>query len=76
MRFDRGRISLLVRCDPPAFKSLSQELALADSRPVFHHAWQVTGPDSVQWRTPAQGSTDAEMLSAACAVVIRRKAAA
>lgn len=76
MRFDRGRLSLLVRCDPPAFKSLSEELALGESHPVFRQEWPVTGPDSARWRTPEPRSTDAEMLSATCAVAIRRKGAA
>ncbi len=74
MRFDRGRISLLVRCDSSAFKSMSQELALGDARPVFHQKWPVSGLDSAQWRKPHPGTTDAEMLSATCAFVTARKA--
>ncbi len=73
MRFDRGRISLLVRCDPPASKSLTEELALGDARPVFHQVWPVRGPDAVQWRTPEAGSTDAEMLRATCAALAARE---
>ncbi len=72
MRFDRGRISLLVRCAPPAFKSLTEELALGDARPVFHQVWPSSGPDAVQWRTPEAGSTDAAMLRATCALLAAR----
>ncbi len=73
LRFDRGRIRLLVRCEPLAFKSVSQELALRGSRPVFHKAWPQTGPDSVAWRVPQPDATDARFLRAACALLERRR---
>ncbi len=75
MRFDRGRIRLLIRCDSAAFKSVSEELALGDARPVFHEQWPLAGPQAVTWRGPAQGSTDAQLLDAACALLRRHGAA-
>jgi hypothetical protein len=67
MRFDRGRIALLVRCDPLAYRSVSQELALGDARPVFHEEWASGGPDAPAWRVPERGATDDRFLRAACA---------
>jgi hypothetical protein len=55
LRFDRGRIALLVRCDPGSFKSISEELALGDVRPVFNQRWELTGPDAVPWNVPQAG---------------------
>ena len=75
MRFDRGRISLLVRFDPPASRSRSEDLARGASRPVFHQQWQLSGANAVQWRTPQPGTTDAEMLRATCALLTTRKGA-
>ena len=72
LRFDRGRIRLLVRCDPVAFKSLSQELALGNSRPAFHQEWQLRGPNAVPWRTPKTGATDDQFLRAACGLLSER----
>ena len=71
LRFDRGRIRLLVRCAPLAFKSVSQELALGDSRPVSHQQWRLNGPNAVPWRTPEAGATDDRFLRAACELLPR-----
>ncbi len=75
LRFDRGRIRLRVRCDPLAFESVSQELALGASRPVFHREWPQSGPDAAAWRVPEAGTTDDRFLRAACAVLAGRRAA-
>ncbi len=72
LRFDRGRIRLRVRCDPLAFKSVSQELALGGARPVFHQQWPQSGPDAVAWRTPDAGATDDRFLRAACVTLTSR----
>jgi hypothetical protein len=71
-RFDRGRIQLLVRCRPLAFKSVSQELALGDAVPVFRQNWPVEGPGAAPWRTPEPGSTDDRFLREACRIVGQR----
>ncbi len=73
LRFDRGRIRLLVRCHPLSFKSVSQELALGDSRPVFRQAWPPRGPHALPWRVPAADATDGRFLSAACAILEARR---
>ena len=73
MRFDRGRIQLLVRCRPLSFKSVSEELALGDRRPIFHKAWPQRGPDSATWRAPDSGATDDQFLRAACAILEARR---
>ncbi len=72
LRFDRGRIRLLVRCDPLAFKSVSQELALGGARPVFHQEWPPRGPNAGVWRVPEAGATDDRFLRAACGVLADR----
>lgn len=69
LRFDRGRTTLLVRCTPLGFKSVSEDLALGDASPIFHQAWQLTGPHAVAWRAPDSGSTDDQLLRAACSIV-------
>jgi hypothetical protein len=76
LRFDRGRIRLLVRCDSFAFKSVSQDLALGDARPIFHQEWPLTGPNAVAWRVPTTGTTDDLMLRAACGLLPARHGAA
>ena len=76
MRFDRGRIRLLVRCNVLAFKSVSEELALGDARPVFHRDWPLTGPHAAQWRSPLAGATDGRLLGAACTLLRARDGAA
>ncbi len=75
LRFDRGRIRLLVRCTPLEFKSMSEELALGDSPPVFRQAWQLTGRDAVAWRVPQPGTTDAQFLRTACGYLVERRGA-
>ncbi len=72
IRFDRGRIRLLVRCDPLAFKSVSEELALGDAPPVFHQEWPLQGTGAAPRRTPKAGVTDDRFLREACRVVGRR----
>ena len=72
LRFDRGRIRLLVRCEPLAFRSVSEELALGGAPPVFHKEWRRSGPDSSAWRAPAAGTTDDRFLRAACDRLGRR----
>jgi hypothetical protein len=64
--FDRGRMRLLVRCAPLAFKSVSEELALGDAPPLFEKRWPVSGSDSAVWRAPEPESTDGRFLHAAC----------
>ena len=75
LRFDRGRIRLLVRCAPLAFKSVSQELALGTAPPVFHKEWNLHGRDSVTWNTPDTAATDGHFLRAACDILSRRRRA-
>jgi hypothetical protein len=72
MTFDRGRICLLVRCDPLAFKSVSQELALGDAPPVFHQTWPLKGPAAVPWRAPEAGATDERFLRESCRMIQKR----
>ncbi len=72
LRFDRGRIRLRVRCNPRAFKSVSEELALGEGRPVFHQEWPQSSPNAVAWRVPAAGATDDRFLRAACVVLSDR----
>lgn len=76
MRFDRGRIRLLVRCNALAFKSVSEELALGDARPVFYRDWPLTGPNAAPWRSPPAGATDGRLLAAACTLLRARDGAA
>ncbi len=71
-RFDRARICLLVRCNPLAFKSVSQELALGDARPVFRQEWPLDGPQAVPWRVPEAGSTDDRFLRESCRLIRER----
>lgn len=72
LRFDRGRIRLLLRCDPLAFKSVSQDLGLGDARPVSHREWPLDGPNAVGWQSPKPGATDDQFIRAACAVLEER----
>ncbi len=72
VRFDRARIRLLVRCNPLAFKSVSEELALGDARPAFRQEWPLDGPGAVPWRVPEAGSTDDRFLRESCRVIERR----
>lgn len=69
LRFDRARTALLVRCQPLEFKSVSEDLALGDAPPIFHQAWQLTGPNAVVWRVPDAGSTDDQLLRATCSIL-------
>ncbi len=69
IRFDRGRIRLLVRCSPLTFKSVSEELALGDAPPVFHQEWPVSGPQAAPWRTPEAGGTDDRFLRESCRIM-------
>lgn len=71
LRFDRGRIRLLVRCQPLAFKSVSQDLALGDARPVSRIHWPLSGPKAVGWQVPDSGATDHRFLRAACRLLPR-----
>ncbi len=72
LRFDRGRIRLLVRCSPLAFKSVSEDLALGDALPVFHQEWPLDGPNAPPWRTPEAGATDDRFLRESCRIVQHR----
>ncbi len=74
MRFDRSRIELLVRCEPLAFKSVREDLALGDALPVFHQDWPLTGPRAAAWRVPEAGSTDGQFLRTTCRFLRRRGA--
>ena len=73
MRFDRGRIRLLVKCNPLAFKSVSQELALGAAPPVFRKDWPLSGPDSSAWNMPEAGATDDKFLRTACSIIGARR---
>ncbi len=75
LRFDRGRIRVLVRCTPLEFKSMSEELALGDARPVFRQQWRLSGRDAVAWRVPQAGATDAVLLRTACGILAGRNGA-
>lgn len=68
-QFDRGRIRLLVRCNPLGFRSVSQELALGGARPARRTQWVWSGPNAPAWRVPAAGTTDAEFLARACTLL-------
>ncbi len=72
IRFDRGRIRLLVRCTPLAFRSVSQELALGDALPVSHQEWPLDGTGAAPWRTPEPGATDDRFLREACRIMGQR----
>lgn len=73
IQFDRGRIRLLVRCNPLGLRSVSQELALGSARPSHQTRWTWSGPAAPAWREPAAGTTDAQFLARACTLLSSRR---